>query len=105
MPIGCRAPRHARRSSCCTIFSLGSTRAGSRDVASKESGRPREPAPSLAGPPLAKRRPRLPAVRLSFLNFFSSPEEVVKLGGLCDDLACVARFWIGEHHSGTQVAD
>lgn len=43
--------------------------------------------------------------KLSFLNFFSNPREVVELAELADRHECVERFWVGEHHSTGQVPD
>ena len=45
------------------------------------------------------------ALKLSMLNFFSPPGEVVKLVALCEELQVYERFWIGEHHTAYQVAD
>jgi alkanesulfonate monooxygenase SsuD/methylene tetrahydromethanopterin reductase-like flavin-dependent oxidoreductase (luciferase family) len=44
-------------------------------------------------------------VRISILNFFSPPDEVLTLAKYCDLESCFHRFWIGEHHSPRQVAD
>jgi len=44
-------------------------------------------------------------LRISILNFFSPPDEVVALAKFCDKETCFHRFWIGEHHSPGQVAD
>lgn len=44
-------------------------------------------------------------VKLSILNFFSSPPDVVALAELCDGLETIERFWVGEHHAPGQVPD
>src|SRR6266850_3531875 len=43
-------------------------------------------------------------MRLSILNFFSSPHEAIGLAELCDELG-YHRFWVGEHHSANQIPD
>jgi alkanesulfonate monooxygenase SsuD/methylene tetrahydromethanopterin reductase-like flavin-dependent oxidoreductase (luciferase family) len=44
-------------------------------------------------------------MRLSILNLFSSPHEVLALAEMCDRHPCFDRFWVGEHHSSEQVPD
>lgn len=44
-------------------------------------------------------------MRISILNFFSPPDDVLALAKFCDLECCFHRFWIGEHHSPRQVAD
>lgn len=44
-------------------------------------------------------------MRISILNFFSPPDDALALAKFCDVECCFHRFWIGEHHSSTQVAD
>jgi alkanesulfonate monooxygenase SsuD/methylene tetrahydromethanopterin reductase-like flavin-dependent oxidoreductase (luciferase family) len=44
-------------------------------------------------------------LRISILNFFSPPDDVLALAKFCDLECCFHRFWIGEHHSPRQVAD
>jgi len=44
-------------------------------------------------------------MRISVLNFFSPPDDVLALAKFCDRECCFHRFWIGEHHGARQVAD
>ena len=44
-------------------------------------------------------------LRLSVLNFFSSPHQALALAELCDGFGCYDRFWVGEHHTRSQIAD
>ncbi|HTR51380.1 MAG TPA: LLM class flavin-dependent oxidoreductase [Kofleriaceae bacterium] len=43
-------------------------------------------------------------MRLSILNFFSTPFEAIGLAEQCDGLG-YHRFWVGEHHSRGQIPD
>lgn len=45
------------------------------------------------------------SLKLSILDFFSSPPRVVDLVELCEQLGCYERYWIGEHHGASQVPD
>jgi alkanesulfonate monooxygenase SsuD/methylene tetrahydromethanopterin reductase-like flavin-dependent oxidoreductase (luciferase family) len=44
-------------------------------------------------------------LKLSFLNFFSSPDDLIRLAAAIDRDEEVHRFWIGEHQGGRQVKD
>jgi alkanesulfonate monooxygenase SsuD/methylene tetrahydromethanopterin reductase-like flavin-dependent oxidoreductase (luciferase family) len=45
------------------------------------------------------------SLKLSILDFFSSPPGVIDLVELCEQLGCYERYWIGEHHGTSQVPD